>query len=333
MVIITENIKGDFMKITRSEVWLIVSLVLMLAGCVVGVCLCALLPFWVKGLALSICGITAIGCYVLYKLNKEELYKTFLVLSILWLCVVWLYVFCEKTGFISVFLVDASVPNREEAIQQNLVNYMEGAGQWAVLVFIFLQFLQTTILPIPSFATTGAGALLCTELYGSALGPLYNSLFSLVGILLGSFTAFAIGRIFGAKLVAWIIGKAKLDKILNMIRGKDAIILTAMFLLPFFPDDILCFVAGMSSMSTKYFVGIMLVSRIVIVFGTSYLFGLIPLTTWWGLLIWGALIVAIALIFLIIWKNRQKLEKFYQEKFCRETTSDKQLEFDLEEEK
>ena len=320
------------MKMSRSEIWLIVALVCILALSLLGVFLSTILPLWIQIVATVVCVASALTSYILFKFNKEEWYKTFLVFSILCLCVVWLYIFCEKTGFVNVFLVDDSVPNREEAIQQNLVEYMERAGKWAVIVFIFLQFLQTTILPIPSFATTGAGALLCTEIYGSALGPLYNSIFSLIGILLGSFVAFGIGRVFGSKLVAWIIGKEKLEKVLNMVKGKDAIVLTAMFLLPFFPDDILCFVAGLSSMSTKYFAGIIIISRLIIVFGTSYLFGLIPLTTWWGLLIWGVLIALILIAFVFIWKNREKLEAFYEKKFCRKSSTGAELEFDIDKE-
>ena len=318
------------MKITKNEFWLIFSLILISVCSIVGIMLVNLLSFWVKNIAIFICIGVALTCYILHKYGKIELSKTFLVGTIFCLCAVWLYLFCEKSGFVDVFIVDANVSNKDDAISQNLADYIERAGQWAVLVFILLQFLQTTIIPIPSFATTGAGALLCTEIYGSALGPLYNSLFSLVGILLGSFTAFAIGRIFGAKLVAWIIGKEKLDKMLSMIKGKDAMLLTVMFLLPFFPDDILCFVAGLSSMSTKYFSFVIILSRVVIVFGTSYLFGLIPLTTWWGLLIWGVLIVAVVALFLVMLKNKDKLQAIFEKKFCRNVSSDNQIEFDLD---
>lgn len=304
------------MKKYLNDTYLILALVIITAGSVLGCLLCTLLSLWIVDIAIGICLMSAILCYVFYKYKKEELYKSLLVFCVLCLCVVWLYVFCEKTGFVNIFLV-GDVPNRNEVIQQNLLAYMESTGKWAVLVFILLQFLQTTILPIPSFATTGAGALLCTELYGNALGPLYNSIFSLIGILLGSFVAFFIGRLFGSKLVEWIIGKEKLYKIMDMIKGKDAIILTAMFVLPFFPDDVLCFVAGLSSMTTKYFSVVIVVSRVLVVFGTSYLFGLIPLTTWWGLLIWGVFILVILLAFLCMLKNREKLEKLFTEKFCK----------------
>lgn len=299
-----------------NDTYLILALLLITTGSVIGCLICDLLSLWVVDIAIGVCLMLAILCYVFYKYHKEELYKSLLVFCVLCLCVVWLYVFCEKTGFINIFLV-GDVPNRSETIQQNLLAYMESTGKWAVLVFVLLQFLQTTILPIPSFATTGAGALLCTELYGNALGPLYNSIFSLIGIILGSFVAFSIGRLFGSRLVEWIIGKEKLNKIMNIVKGKDAMVLTAMFILPFFPDDVLCFVAGLSNMSTKYFSIVILISRVIVVFGTSYLFGLIPLTTWWGILIWGVFILAILLAFLYVLKNREKLEKLFTEKFCK----------------
>ena len=70
-------------------------------------------------------------------------------------------------------------------------------------------------------------------------------------------------------------------------------------------------------MTTKYFSVVIVVSRVLVVFGTSYLFGLIPLTTWWGLLIWGVFILVILLAFLCMLKNREKLEKLFTEKFCK----------------
>ena len=43
-----------------------------------------------------------------------------------------------------------------------------------------------------------------------------------------------------------------------------------MFLLPLFPDDILCFVTGLSTMSWRYFIVMQLIARAISVVTTSY---------------------------------------------------------------
>ena len=62
------------------------------------------------------------------------------------------------------------------------------------------------------------------------------------------------------------VGKENLDKALKAVKGKDKAILTFMFLFPFFPDDILCFVSGLSSMSTGFFIIMITITRFISIF-------------------------------------------------------------------
>ena len=86
-------------------------------------------------------------------------------------------------------------------------------------------------MPIPGVVTVGAGVL--------AFGEWRASLYSFIGIMIGSLIAFAIGRVIGYKAAAWMVGKDSLDKWLHKLKGKSNVLLTAMFLLPMFPDDVL----------------------------------------------------------------------------------------------
>ena len=179
------------------------------------------------------------------------------------------------------------------------------------VLFILLQFLQVVILPIPSTVTVVAGSAI--------FGPLMGSIYSLTGIVIGSLVAFLIGRYAGYRVVAWMIGKETLDKWLKKIKGKDRIFLSAMFLLPVFPDDILCFIAGISSMSVWYFFAVILISRVLAIFTTSYSITLIPLNTWWGLLIWGILIALVIALFVLLYKKSDVILAWFDKKFHRET--------------
>lgn len=146
-------------------------------------------------------------------------------------------------------------------------------------------------------------------------GPLKAMLCSLVGVILGSLTAFVIGRKLGYKAVAWMVGKDDLDKWQKKIKGKDNFILTAMFILPLFPDDILCFVAGLSSMSWQYFVVMIVISRLIGIAGTCYSVNFIPFNTWWGILIWGILIAALVVAFIFLYKNMDAINNWFNKKF------------------
>ena len=189
--------------------------------------------------------------------------------------------------------------------------FLERSGNWMAVLFVVLQFLQVVVLPIPSTVTVVVGAAL--------FGPLVGSLLSLLGILIGSLLAFFIGRYAGYRVVQWLVGKETLDKWLKKIKGKDKLLLSAMFILPVFPDDILCFVAGISSMPVWLFIVVILISRIAAIFMTSYSVTLIPLNTWWGLLTWGILIAGVIVLFVYLYKKSDQILEWFAKKFHRES--------------
>ena len=86
-----------------------------------------------------------------------------------------------------------------------------------------------------------------------------------------------------------------------------------MFILPIFPDDILCFVAGLSTMTWKYFIVMQLISRAISVVLTSLsVAGLvIPYTEWWGILCWILIGIAIVALFILLYKKGDAIEKWF----------------------
>lgn len=187
-----------------------------------------------------------------------------------------------------------------------LRDYISQFGSLAALLFILFCFLQVVILPVPGSVTVAAGVAL--------FGPLKCSIFSFIGITLGSIAAFAIGRWVGDKAVQWIVGKDTLKKWLKKLKGKDYLILSIMFLLPLFPDDVLCFVAGLSSMTWTYFLIMIIITRATSILATSYSVGLIPFTTWWGIIIWLVIACIIAVAFWLVCKYSDKIDYFIKNK-------------------
>ncbi len=161
---------------------------------------------------------------------------------------------------------------------------IEKFGALAVPAFLFLQILQVTVLPVPGMAAIAVGV----ALFGEFKGALY----SFIGITAGSFIAFFIGRVLGYKAVCFLAGEKNVSALLEKLKGRDKVVISAMLLLPFFPDDLLCFVAGLSSMGAGYFACIAIITRLISSFLTAYSLGgkILPYDTWWGVLLWGAII-------------------------------------------
>lgn len=223
--------------------------------------------------------------------GKEALTKVMLsVFVFIAFCVILLYVL-QSTGFFEVF-------QSAEKLQE----YLQKSGAWMPALYTLLQYLQVVVLPIPSIVSTVAGVKL--------FGAFYAMVYSFIGILLGSLTAFYIGRKLGYKAVEWMVGRDSLDKWQKKLKGKDNLVLTIMFLLPLFPDDVLCFFAGLSSMSTGYFIIMITISRILAIASTCYSVNFIPFNTWWGLLIWGVILATVIVGFIIVYRNIDNLQKF-----------------------
>ena len=259
------------------------------------------LPFIAKhfvlliSLSSSIIGVLVLAYIVFFILNKQAIYK-------LIFCTL---IFLAISGAIFFAICATGVIKKISSINA-LRDYIAQFGNMAVFLYILFCYLQVVILPVPGSVTVAAGVAL--------FGPLKCSIYSFIGITLGSITAFAIGRWVGEKAVQWIVGKDTLNKWLEKLKGKDYLILSIMFLLPLFPDDVLCFVAGLSSMTWPYFLIMITITRATSILGTAYSVGLIPFTTWWGILIWLIIGVLIIIAFWLVCKYSDKIDYFIKNK-------------------
>ena len=125
--------------------------------------------------------------------------------------------------------------------------FISGFGVWAPLVFFSLQFLQVIIAPIPGnvLGVVGGG------LFGFVNSLILNGL----AIYLGSMAMFAIGKHFSERVALKFVEKETYDHYLKIVSGKKGkLSLFLAFLLPFFPDDALCLIAGSSNLSYKEFI-------------------------------------------------------------------------------
>ncbi len=189
--------------------------------------------------------------------------------------------------------------------REQLQEYIASTGAIAPLVFILASFLQVTFIPIPSTVTILAGSFL----FGAPISFIY----SYIGIMLGALLAFALGRLIGRPYLVWVAGSQEtVDAWLSKLRGRENVFLFFAFLLPVFPDDLLCSVAGMLPVKFSTFTVMQFLTRTTSIGATLiFMSGEIIPYEGFGLVIIGALIVIALLAFVLSMIYAEKLNELF----------------------
>ncbi|MBR2612072.1 MAG: VTT domain-containing protein [Clostridia bacterium] len=189
----------------------------------------------------------------------------------------------------------------EEQIQDMISAY----GAWGPIVFILFTFLQVTFIPIPFVVSILAGNLL--------FGFWGSFFYSLIGTVLGSVFAFILGRKIGRPFVNWAFGDAEaVDKYLKQAHGKEFVVFFFMFLLPFFPDDALCALAGLTNLNNRQFGFILAISRPITILGNLILWtGEVIPYNGWGLVLIIAAVILTVVSFLLSMKYSDKINEIF----------------------
>jgi uncharacterized membrane protein YdjX (TVP38/TMEM64 family) len=107
---------------------------------------------------------------------------------------------------------------------------------------ILSQFAQVLIAPIPPVTPAISGML-----YGTAMGTFY----SFIGAALGSLVAIIIGRRYGREAVEKFLSEEAMQKFDRYTSGHGYLPFIVLFVFPGFPDDALCFIAGLTRLDLK----------------------------------------------------------------------------------
>ena len=186
--------------------------------------------------------------------------------------------------------------------------WIQSFGALAFLIFFTIQFLQVIILPLPAQITLIAGVLI--------FGALQTFVISSVAIILGSIVCFFIGRLFGNKILYLLCEKGTANHYKKILSDKGRILLPIFFLLPVFPDDLLCFASGATSMTFKCFLIITIIFRPVAIFFVCWLGSgkVIPFSSW-GIPVWIVLIILLLVLLIFLFKYQNKIENWIINKF------------------
>lgn len=182
--------------------------------------------------------------------------------------------------------------------RDRLIKIVEELGPFGPVLYILLQIAQTILAPIPANVVGGVGGFL----FGW-----WGILWTTIGSCIGAAGVFYVSRRFGRKFAERVVKKSTLDKF-DFIFGKRAsFILFMIYLIPGLPDDIVCYVAGLTDVPIKKLVFLFAVGRLPAVIVTNYVGQGIGDGDWTGV----AIISAIAVIAFIIayWKKDFIMEK------------------------
>ncbi|MGG6797297.1 UNVERIFIED_CONTAM: TVP38/TMEM64 family protein [Streptococcus canis] len=133
--------------------------------------------------------------------------------------------------------------------------YLVKLGILAPCLFILIQIIQVVYPVIPGGLTCVLGHVV----FGPFLGVIYNT----VGIFIGSLISFLLARKYGEQFAKAFVSEETYSKYIPYLdKGKYfERFLVAAFILPGFPDDFLCMVAGLGNMSLRKFTMIFLLAK------------------------------------------------------------------------
>lgn len=134
-------------------------------------------------------------------------------------------------------------------------------GTSAPPVFMLIQILQVIFAPVPGEATGFIGGYL----FGTLPGFIYSS----IGLTVGSWLNFVIGRFVGERYVRKRIPAHQFQKIDGLVKRQGVIVLFILFLFPGFPKDYLCLALGVSTLPMKIFILLAGIGRIPGTFALS----------------------------------------------------------------
>lgn len=181
------------------------------------------------------------------------------------------------------------------------------SGNWAYLVIWVIMFLQVTILNIPAYVILSASVSI-----GISTLSWEFILVTISAYMCGCLLAYLLGFKFGKKAVEWCAGSEedynKWCDVLNE-KGKWWYLITVLF--PFFPDDLLCLVAGSVRFNFWFYFCSNLIGRIIGLITMLYtlkLIGMIGGGFPFMIIVWGVALLVESVIYLILINKRSNYD-------------------------
>jgi uncharacterized membrane protein YdjX (TVP38/TMEM64 family) len=171
---------------------------------------------------------------------------------------------------------------------EELRAWLEGFGVLAPVVFTLLQAAQVVVAPIPGQVVALAA--------GYLFGPLAGTVYSLVGVLVGSAIAFTLADRYGRGFVEETLDDAVLDRFDGFVDRVGVPGLIAFVAVPGLPDDAICFLAGLTNWRLRTFMFAITVGRLPAYVLTVYAGGKLASGRFVGAMALIAVVIALSAV-------------------------------------
>jgi uncharacterized membrane protein YdjX (TVP38/TMEM64 family) len=166
--------------------------------------------------------------------------------------------------------------------QEAVSAYLQGYGVWGPVVLFILMVAQVFVAIIPGHA------LMVTAGYVYGMTGLFVIITSTI---LGSQIAFFIARQYGRNLIYKLASPQIIERWDGMARNQGIMFYFFTFVLPIFPSDLMCYVAGLGKITARRFLVANALGRTVVAIGITIIgmYGLNPPLAFWLVFIGGML--------------------------------------------
>jgi uncharacterized membrane protein YdjX (TVP38/TMEM64 family) len=172
--------------------------------------------------------------------------------------------------------------------QQAISAYVQQLGALGPLMLFALLVAQVFLAIIPGHALMMAG--------GYVYGPVVAISITAASTILGSQIAFWVARLYGRQLVYRLAKPDIINRWNTIAERQGALFFFFAFVLPIFPSDLMCYVAGLGKVSPKGFLVANVAGRLLCAIAVTLIgaFGFRPPWQFWALTLGGMAIFFVA---------------------------------------
>jgi len=164
--------------------------------------------------------------------------------------------------------------------QESVSAYLQGYGVWGPAILFLLMVAQVFVAVIPGHA------LMVTAGYVYGTTGLFVVIASTI---LGSQIAFFIARQYGRSLIYKLASSQIIERWDGMARNQGIMFYFFTFVLPIFPSDLMCYIAGLGKIAPRHFLLANVLGRTVVAVSITIIgmYGMHPPVWFWAIAVIG----------------------------------------------
>jgi uncharacterized membrane protein YdjX (TVP38/TMEM64 family) len=173
--------------------------------------------------------------------------------------------------------------------RQALQGLLQRLGPWGPVALILIEVGLIILAPLPGYVTALAA--------GYLFGVFWGTIYMLIGMVIGTALATWLARRFGRPLVEHLVSAKSLKRIDDFMERRGAVTILVLYLIPFTPDDVVCYASGLTPLPISKIILLAVVGRTPGLIATAWVGAYAAVLSWQtlALVIGGA--IALALLF------------------------------------